>query len=556
MYYRDLREYLAALRARGLLVEIDAPVDKNRELQPLVRLQFQHLPEAQRRAFLFRNVTDASGRRYEPPVLIGHTAASRDVYALGLGCTPEEIDARWGRALREPLSPTPVGQGPVQEVVLRGADLDSPGGLESLPVPIATPGWDNAPYTSASHWVTKDPETGVRNVGNYRGMIKSSRRLGCFAAAAVQGLRRHWLKARAEGRPHLEAAIVIGVTPNLTYAATTRLPLDVDEYAIAGGLVGQPLALVRCQTVDLEVPATAEIVIEGTIPTDALESEGPFGEFTGYMAKRGPSIFLNVQCITRRRDAIYAGILSQFPPSESSKLRQIGVENVLKWRLAREFALPEVLDVGLDEYAGSVWLCAIQLARVAPEREDAVRAGLHKLATTWPGKFYLLVDEDVDVHDSHALLWALTGRVQPHRDITILSAGTVLPLDQSLLSPEAYGEPSFFAQPRFEGSVAILDARRRWAYPPVSLPPEPILARARTLWQELGLPELPAPTGPTHGYSLGNWSERDAEEAAAAQAGVFLAAERAEQERTALPPESASPAGPPRRSARGGPAAS
>ena len=162
------------------------------------------------------------------------------------------------------------------------------------------------------------------------------------------------------------------------------------------------------------------------------------------------------------------------------------------------------------------------------------------------------------MHDSHALLWALTGRVQPHRDITILPAGPFcLWISRSCrLRPTASppSPPSRASRDRSPSSTLA----GAWAYPPVSLPPEPILARARTLWQELGLPELPAPTGPTHGYSLGNWSERDADEAAAAQAGVFLAADRTrEQERTALPPESASPGrGPPRALQRGGPAPS
>src|SRR5262249_25067674 len=158
-----------------------------------------------------------------------------------------------------------------------------------------------APYTSASYWITKDPETGVRNVGTYRGQLKSPLRMGCYPASRQKGIAVHWEKARARGQP-LEAAVVLGAPPHVAFPAVALLgpgaPPPVafrggalraqkgDGVGVAGGLAGEPVPLVRCQTVDLEVPAEAEIVIEGRIPTDRLEEEGPFGEFTGFMARR------------------------------------------------------------------------------------------------------------------------------------------------------------------------------------------------------------------------------------------------------------------------------
>src|SRR4051794_13261389 len=277
-HYRDLREFLQALEAHDMLVRYAAPINKDTQLQPLVRLQFRGLPEAQRKGFLFEQVTGASGRRYDMPVAACCMAASRQMYALGLGCAPKEIGARWAQALANPIPPELVARGPVQEAVHTGAALAEAGGLDMLPIPLATPGFDNAPYTSASYWITKDPETGIRNVGTYRGQLKSPLRIGCYPASPQKGVAIHWQKARARGVP-LEAAVVLGAAPHVAYPAVAFLPRAVDGLAVGGGFAGEPLPLVRCQTVDLEVPAEAEIVIEGRIATDCVEEEGPFGEF-------------------------------------------------------------------------------------------------------------------------------------------------------------------------------------------------------------------------------------------------------------------------------------
>ncbi len=160
-----------------------------------------------------------------------------------------------------------------------GDKLLEHGGMAEFPIPISTPGFDNAPYLTAANWVTKDPETGIRNIGNYRSMVKSGTRLGILSRG-TQHLRMHWEKSRKLGKP-LQAAIVIGPTPNVGLVATAKIPFGIDEYAVAGGIAGEPVELVKCKTVDIEVPATAEIVIEGEFPIDAMEPEGAFGEFTG-----------------------------------------------------------------------------------------------------------------------------------------------------------------------------------------------------------------------------------------------------------------------------------
>ncbi len=153
-YYQDLREQLKALDEAGLLVRIDEPINKDTELMPLVRWQFRGLPEEQRRAFLFTHVTDVKGRKYDIPVAVGCLASSRQVYAVGLQCRPEEIVERWAKAEASPIPPAIVESGPVHGEVHIGSSLTQKGGMGEFPIPISTPGFDCAPYTTASHWFT------------------------------------------------------------------------------------------------------------------------------------------------------------------------------------------------------------------------------------------------------------------------------------------------------------------------------------------------------------------------------------------------------------------
>src|SRR3972149_10839868 len=214
-YYRDLREYLQALEAKNKLVRIKREINKDTELHPLVRWQFRGLPEAERRGFLFENVTDAKGRKYNVPVAVAIHAASREIYGLAMGCGPREIADAWAKALLNPIEPRMGETGPVQEEVHRGDRLLEHGGLAEFPVPISTPGFDNAPYLTCANWVTKDPETGKTNIGNYRAMIKSHTRTGA-CANPYQHLRIHWQKCQGQGIP-LQAAIVIGASPNIAF---------------------------------------------------------------------------------------------------------------------------------------------------------------------------------------------------------------------------------------------------------------------------------------------------------------------------------------------------
>ncbi len=524
-YYKDLREHIEALETNNKLVRIKRQINKDTELMPLVRWQFRGLPEEERKAFLFENVIDAKGKRYSIPVLVASHAASKEVYAIGMMCKPDEITEKWAEAQRHPIKPKIVKDGPIHEEVYLGDNPLERGGLEELPVPISTAGFDNAPYLTCGCWVSKDPETGIGNIGVYRAMIKSKTRMGIHCPLDKH-LRQHWEKCRRMGKP-LQAAIIVGASPAVSFSAVVRLPYEVDEYDIAGGIAGEPIELVRCKTVDIEVPARAEIVIEGELPTDSMEREAPFGEWPGYMGLEAIEPYFNVTCITRRRDAIYNAFISQFPPSESSKIRQPGEEAALYKFLRHDCGLP-VLEVALPESCGSNAYCVIKMKKSHPAQAWQALNGI--VARTPWRKIIVAVDEDINPRDADSVNWALSFRVQPYRDMRIVQ-GMVAPLDPSAVPPEEtdtderrYPSPS-------GGSALLVDATRKWDYPPVSLPKKEFMEQARRIWEEEGLPKL-SPKEPWHGYNLGHWTKENEEEAELAikgdhyQTGAKLARQR------------------------------
>src|SRR5262245_33008312 len=212
----DFQEHLARLEANGLLVRIDTPINKDTELHPLVRWQFRGgLRDEQRRAFLFTNVVDSAGRHYEIPVAVGALAASPQIYGVGMGRAVEEIGAAWTRAIDHPIAPELVAAPPCQQVVVTGDELRRPdGGLATLPVPVSTPGFDAAPYLTATLCITRHPESGIRNMGTYRAALKANDRLGVRMASRIGGAGgyAHWRKYRARKVP-MPCAIVIGCAP-------------------------------------------------------------------------------------------------------------------------------------------------------------------------------------------------------------------------------------------------------------------------------------------------------------------------------------------------------
>ncbi|MFC1815479.1 UbiD family decarboxylase [Thermodesulfobacteriota bacterium] len=508
-YYKDLREWIKALEESNNLVRIRREINKDTELMPLVRWQYRGLPENERKAFIFENIVDAKGKRYTMPVITACYAGTRKIYALGMMCSPDKIMETWSAAQANPIEPKLIGEGPVHEEIHVGDNLLEHEGLGEIPVPISTPGFDNGPYLTAPCWLSKDPETGVTNIGTYRTQIKSSTRVGIFCQQP-QHMREHWQKCKDKGLKALQAAIILGPTPNIAYCSVAKIPFGTSEIAVAGGLAGQPVELVKCKTVDLEVPATAEIVIEGEIPTDYLEREGPFGEHTGYISGEFFNLYMNITCISHRKQPIYAGFISQFPPSESSVIRGVGADAITFNHLRYECNIPTVLDVHWHQESGSNQFCAIKIKKTndAQPWQALLSASAY---TPKNGKNIIVVDEDIDIHDVDALLWALCYRVQPDRDIKIVPGK--LHITDPSVAPDIEGRSE-----RVPGCSLLINATRKWPYPPTALPAKEFMEKAKAIWEEEKLPAL-TPKAPWYGYELGRWTQRNKSEAEMALRG-------------------------------------
>ena len=513
MPYRDIRAYLDELKRRELLHEITEPIGRDTELVSLVRLQFRGLPEPERKAFWFRNVTDAAGRRFDASVALGSLGSSRAVYGAALGVEPDHIAGVWGKAHGNPLSPHPVprDQAPVKEIVIQAPDLGE--GIDRFPHLISTPGFDPAPFITAGVWVTRDPENGDYNLGIYRGMIKAPDRIGCATDVPTQHLAIQWEKARRLGRP-LEAAIFIGGPPALLLAAVSKVPYGVDEYGLAGALNGAPIDVVEAESVDILVPAHAEIVIEGEIRTDILEPEAPFGEASGYLGPRKMEKIFEVRAISHRAEPVYQGIISEFPPSESSVIRKVAFDSIYLNHLHDTCDISSVTRVASFEMASCNMMFVIQLDQPG---EDEPLEALRAAAGYDPslGKILIAVDKDVDPDSMDAVLWALAYSMQPHRDTEIIT-GKVPRLDPSMPPGSAGTEPGGTG-----ASALLINACRKHPYLPVSLPRRDFMEAARTRWQALGLPALDL-KAPWHGYPLSQWTEENAREAELAVTGRYF----------------------------------
>jgi UbiD family decarboxylase len=507
---RDFQSHLAALEAAGLLVRIERPIDKDSELHPLVRWQFQGgLAEAQRRAFLFTNVVDGSGRRYDMPVAVGALAASPAIYAIGMGRPAAEIGDAWVEAVAHPIPPVSVTSPPCQEVVITGDALRQPdGGLKRLPVPISTPGFDSAPYLTATLCVTRDPQSGIQNMGTYRGQLKATDRLGVRMASRIGGAGGylHWQKYRKRKVP-MPCAIVIGCAPVVMFTGPQKLAIDLDEMAVAGALAGAPIRIARCVTVDLSVPADAEIVIEGLIDPELLEPEGPFGESHGHVALEDFNMSMQVTAITMKRSPVFCSIVSQVTPSESSVIKKVAYEPMFLAHLRDHLGIKGVRAVSLHEPLSNVRpVIFVQFAHGAPRTE--VWRALHGASTLRAdcGKICIAVSEDIDPTNTNAVLWSLAYRSNPAEDVHIA------PHRSSGHGPKSGRRQS--------DATMLVDATLKQTFPPLALPTREYMERARGIWEELGLPAL-SPQPPWHGYSLGDWDTAWDEYARRAVAGTW-----------------------------------
>ena len=492
----DLQSHLVELEANGLLIRIDHPINKDTELHPLVRCQFLGgIHENDRRAFLFTNVVDSAGRRYDVPVVVGALAASPKIYAAGMGRPVADIGADWLYAIEHPIAPNLVTSPACQEVVMTGDDLRKPdGGLASLPIPISTPGYDAAPYLTATLCITVDPDNGIQNIGTYRAALKKTDRLGVRMSSRIGGAGGyiHWCKYR-DRKEKMPCAIVIGAAPVIAYTGPQKLSIDLDEITVAGALAGVPIKIAKAVTVNLDVPADAEIVIEGFIDTDMLEPEGPFGESNGYVALEDFNMSMEVTAITRRKKPVFISIISQVSPSESSVIKKLALEPLYLNYLRESLSLKSVLRVVMHEPLSNLRpIIFVQFSDGTPKTE--VWRGLQATAARQAdsGKIVIAVSEDIDPENTDAVMWSLAYRSNPSEDVH------VEPYRSTGHAPKS--------GPAELDSTLLIDATLKYPMAPLALPKREFMERAQVLWKELGLPAI-TPHAPWHGYSLGDWND-------------------------------------------------
>ena len=505
----DMHEHLKQLEERGLVVRVDRPINKDTELHPLARWQFQGgLSDDARRAFLFTNVYGSDGQHYEMPVLVGALAASPEIYALGMGVSVDQIGDVWDRGIDHPIAPTLIDNAPCQEIIITGDDLTKKGGgLDALPVPISTPGFDAAPYFTATICVTKDPETGVRNMGTYRAALKANDRLGVRMASRLSGAGgyQHWLKYQERGEP-MPCAIVVGTSPIVQYTGPQKLRIDEDEMAVAGGLAGYSLRTCKAKTIDLEIPADAEIVIEGLIDTHMLEPEGPFGESHGHVALEDYNLSMRVTAITHRRNAMLVSIISQVTPSESSVMKKVAYEPLYFTHLKKALNIKGITGVVMHEPLSNLRPIIFLKFKHGAIKSEIWRAlqGASSLQAQC-GKIVVAVSDDVDPNNADAVFWSMAYRSNPIEDVLIV------PNRAGGHGPKSGGAAN---------STLLIDATAKHKMPPLALPAREYMEGARKIWDELGLPSL-TPRPPWHGVHLGDWSDLWSEFAKAATEGQW-----------------------------------
>ena len=528
--YRDLHDHLEALRAAGLLVEVDRPIDKDSQLHPLVRWQFVGgIDEPQRKAFLFTNIVDGLGRKYDMPVVVGAIAANREIYSIGMQAPVDQIQAKWDHAIANPIAPRVVTDAPCHEVIHEGRDLIGEGkGLDMLPIPVSTPGFDSAPTLTATNVVTRDPVTGVQNMGTYRAALKASDRLVVRMATRVGGAGgyQHYREHQKRGDKEMPCAIVLGCPPYVAFMGPQKLPVGVDEVAVAGGLAGAPISVVKARTVDLMVPAEAEIVIEGYIDTEYVEPEAPFGESHGHVALEEFNMPMRVTAITHRRHPVIPSYISQVAPSESSVIKRVAYEPLFLSHLRDGLGIKGVKRVSLHEpLTGLLRVTVITVERNIASTE--VWRALYGAAFFKGdcGKICIAVNDDIDPDNADALLWALAYRSNPVKDVRTLES-------------RGQGHGPKREHSGEEDSTLLMDATMKSDMPPLALPKKPYMEDAKRIWEEMGLPQL-RPQSPWFGYSLGDWLPQWDQAAARAASGHYLENGRisAQQQRKGLVPE-------------------
>lgn len=428
MPFRDLRQFLAVLEKKRELVRVKKEVNLKYEIGAYIR----KTSDLQGPALLFEKV---KGHKIS---VVGGIFATRKLASMALEATEKKAVQKFLKGIKNPIPPKLVSKGPCQEVVLKGAKVD----LGKFPIPIYGEK-DAGPYITVGVQISKDPETGSKNAAIYRMQVKGKNRLGIMSHA-FQHLATQFAKAEAKGEP-LEVAVPIGIDPVIPLASQVKAPYGVDELEIAGGIRGQPVEVVKCKTLDLEVPATAEIVIEGKVLPNVREQEGPFGEFTGFYGLQENNPVVEVTAITHRKNPIFQAGLTGLPTTENHIMKEFAYEATLYERLKQEY--PEVQNVHYSPAGGTQFIVFISLKQ--RYKGEAKNVLLSALGDSSRPKFVIVVDDDVDIYDHIKVLWALSFCTQPAEDIFIVPGTAGGPLDPSVPEKEVTSVMGIDATRRF-----------------------------------------------------------------------------------------------------------
>jgi UbiD family decarboxylase len=334
------------------------------------------------------------------------------------GVEQRDFNSAWLRCLEQPVPPVVVPEGPVQEVVIQGPSLDA----GALPFSRHFEN-DAGRYISSGILICKDPDTGVRNLSYQRLQLKAPDRFG--ASLHSRGhIWEHLQRCGARGR-NLEVAVVIGAHPAIYLAASAKVAMEVDELDIAGALLGAPVELVRCKTIDVEVPAHAEYVLEGEILGNVHEDEGPFGEYTGYSTSRSTRNVFVVKCITRRRKPMFLDIVPGYS-MEHLLLSRSPREAYVFQRLKE--MVPNLVAVNYPR-SGTHFHAYLSLKKSA--EGQARQALMLLMGLDHYVKLAVAVDEDVDVFNEEEVLWAMATRFQADTDMFVVPKTLCNRLDPS-----------------------------------------------------------------------------------------------------------------------------
>jgi UbiD family decarboxylase len=495
MSFVDMREWIARLDKEGELRRITAEVSWDRELGAIAR----RVLEKKGPALLFERIKGYETGRCTKVFVSGLGSVGRLALSLGFpkDASNRDLVQHVMKLNRQTIAPTIVATGPVKDVIVRGKDIDQ----TEFPVPK----WhylEGGRYIHTfSGVVTRDPETRAMNVGIYRGMIGKKNTAPFLLIKGGQHWGQHFLKYSARGEP-MPVACVIGWDPIMPFLAGSPIPTGVCEWDVMGAYRGEPAELVRCETVDLEVPAGAEIVIEGFISDDpaTYESEGPFGEFTGYVSDvPTPRPTMQVTCITHRRDPILRGCLEGTLPgsySENSVMSSVQ-RAAIAWNILTAAGIPGVRDVFVPPITNGVNI-VVQIKKAYQGQPKQIAAALWgSSAAQYRYKNVTVVEEDIDPASYEQVDWAFAHRV---------NAGE----DGLVIFPGIFGSPIDPSTPPEDRDVArlgtglwnrvLIDATRSWKlerraewgerFPPTVRPAAEDEAKVRARWDELGLGDL------------------------------------------------------------------